>query len=367
MLCFQEDGMSLIAGLRSATIALVALAALACGSTPAPTPASVDVGSGKLQGAGASFPDPFYQKAFYAYNQKYPKVEVNYQAVGSGGGIQQFTKGTVDFGASDVPMNDAEITAAGGADSLVQIPTTLGVVSMAYNLSGVDKLQLDGTTIAGIFLGTIKKWNDPALKSLNSGVSLPSKDITVVHRSDGSGTTYAFTDYLAKQSDDWKTKVGVSKSVQWPAGVGAKGNDGVANGVKQTDGAIGYVELAYVVQTKMSQAYVKTKAGKFLQASVEGATAAAAQAKNVSPTNFSITDQAGDASYPIASFSWVILRKTQTDPQKGRALVYLWAWVTTDGQQYGKDLQYAPLPKSVADLAASTLKTVTLNGSPVLK
>jgi phosphate transport system substrate-binding protein len=346
----------------------VAIVAAACGGasssgTPAPTQ---DVGSGTLTGAGATFPEPFYTKAFYTYSQKYPNVSVNYQAVGSGAGIQQFTNGTVDFGASDVPMTAQEIQTAGGTDKVVQAPTTLGVVAVSYNLAGVQKLQLDGPTLANIFLGTVKRWDDPGIKALNASVSLPSRDITVVHRSDGSGTSYHFTDYLSKVSDTWKTKVGVGKAVQWPAGIGGKGNEGVATAIKQTDGAIGYVELAYVIQTGMQQAALKNKAGKFLQASVSGATAAAAENKNVSPTNFSITDSSGDTSYPIAGFSWVILKKTYTDAAKGKAVTYLFKWLVTDGQQYGKDLQYAPLPKAVQDLAITSLKSVTAGSSPAL-
>lgn len=254
---------------------VAALALAACGgaasSTATPTPAA-DVGSGQLQGAGATFPEPFYTRAFYAYNQQYSQVSVNYQAIGSGGGIQQFTKGTVDFGASDVPMTAAEITAAGGDSTLVQLPAIIGVAAIAYNLSSVSKLQLDSTTLANIYLGTIKKWNDPSIAALNSGVSLPNTDITVVHRSDGSGTSYAFTDYLSKVSTDWQTKVGKGKSVSWPVGVGASGNQGVGQQVKTTDGAIGYVELAYVIQSQLQYAYLKNAAGKYVQASLDGAT-----------------------------------------------------------------------------------------------
>src|SRR5438067_4225304 len=346
-------------------LSLTALAMVAAcgGSNPA---SSVDVGMGSLTGAGATFPEPFYSKAFYMYNQSYPQVSVNYQAVGSGAGIQQFTRGTVDFGASDVPMQESVVEAAGGPESLVQIPTTLGVVAVAYNLPSVSRLQIDGPTLAHIYLGQIKKWNDPALAALNTGVSLPGSAITVVHRSDGSGTTYHFTDYLGKVSEDWKAKVGVSKSVQWPAGIGGKGNDGVAQSVKQTAGAIGYVELAYVAQTGMQQAFVKNRDGKFEQASVAGATAAAAQNHDVSPSNFSITDEPGESSYPIAGFSWVIVRTSISDPQKARAVVFLLKWLVTDGQQYGKDLQYAPLPQSVQQLALANLKHVTSGGASVL-
>ncbi len=336
---------------------------IACGGSPT---SSADVGQGSLTGAGATFPEPFYSKAFYIYTQSNPQVTVNYQAVGSGAGIQQFTKGTIDFGASDVPMQDADIAAAGGPTTLVQIPATLGVVALAYNLPSVTRLQLDGASLAGIYFGQIKRWNDPAIARLNTGANLPSTGITVVHRSDGSGTTYHFTDYLGKVSSEWKSKVGVAKSVQWPAGIGAKGNDGVAQSVKQTQGAIGYVELAYVVQTGMQQAYLKNKSGQFVQASVAGATAAAAQNSAVSPTNFSITDEPGDTSYPIAGFSWIILRTSIQDAQRAKAVAFLFKWLVTDGQQYGRDLQYAPLPGGVQSFALSELKRVSSGGTPVL-
>lgn len=354
--------MRLSAFLRPSVVAVATIVLVACGgsgSNTSSTATPADVGSGNLTGAGATFPEPFYTRAFYAYSQKYSQVSVNYQAIGSGGGIQQFTQGTVDFGASDVPMNPTELQTAGGADTVVQIPTTLADEAIAFNVSGVDKLQLDGTTIANIFLGKIMKWNDPALAALNPGVSLPSKNITVVHRSDGSGTTYCFTDYMSKQSDEWKTRVGIGKSVSWPVGVGASGNQAVANGIQQTDGAIGYVELAYVIQANMKQASVKNKNGKFVQASAQGATDAAAKATGISPTNFSITDAPGDTSYPISTFSWVMLRKTQKDATKGKTVTNLFKWLATDGQIYGKDLQYAALPKAVVDdVSLAGLKTV---------
>jgi phosphate transport system substrate-binding protein len=341
-----------------------AITATACGGTTAPV--AVDTGSGNIQGAGASFPDPFYQKAFYDYHAKYPQVTVNYQPVGSGGGIQQFTKQTVDFGASDVPMTSAQIADAGGPDALVQVPTTLGVISIAYNVPRVDKLQLDGPTLANIFLNKITRWNDPAIVALNSGVTMPNKPITVVVRSDGSGTTYHFADYLAKVSDEFKTKVGVDKLPKWPTGIGNKGNAGVAQAVTSTDGAIGYVELAYVVQAGMKQAYLKNASGKYLQASQAGATAAAAANKDVSPTNFSITNAPGETAYPIAAFSWVMLRTAYTDAPKGRAIAYLFKWLVTDGQADGIALQYAALPIPVQNLALANLKKVKAGGSAVL-
>jgi phosphate transport system substrate-binding protein len=346
-----------------------AMLAAACGgtnNTGGASPSPVDVGSGSLTGAGATFPGPFYLKAFADYSAKYPQVTINYQAVGSGAGIAQFQAKTVDFGASDVPMGSADITKAGGPDTLTQIPTTLGVVSIAFNVSGVNNLNLDGPTLANIFLGHIKNWNDPAIAALNSGTTLPNKAITVVHRSDGSGTTYHFTDYLAKVSDEWKSKVGTAKSVSWPTGVGASGNQAVAQGISSTDGALGYVELAYVVQTGMKQASLKNANGKFVQASVAGATAAAGTNSSVSPTNFSITNAACDACYPIAGFSWVILSTSYTDASKGKAVVYLFKWLVTSGQSDGSDLQYAPLPSAVQQLALTNLKLIKANGTAVL-
>ena len=357
MFSVRPLGRALLVGLT------VTVVAAACGDTGTGTST---VGSGALTGAGATFPAPFYSKAFFTYSQQYPAVTVNYQSVGSGAGIQQFIKGTVDFGASDVPMGSADITAAGGPDTLTQIPATLGVISIAYNLSGVTKLQLDGPTLANIYLGHIKKWNDPALIALNAGINLPSAEIQVVHRSDSSGTSYHFTDYLAKVSDEWKSKVGVAKAVSWPAGIGGSGNQGVAQAVTSTEGAIGYVELAYVVQTNMTQAYLRNKNGKFVQASVPGATSAAAQNTSVSPTNFSITDEPGDDTYPIAGFSWLIVKTSYSDANKGKAVAYLFKWLVTDGQSIGTSLQYAPLPTTVQGLALSNVKLIKAGGQAVL-
>jgi phosphate transport system substrate-binding protein len=367
-----EEGFMFVGriGVRALLVGIAAaMLAAACGSTgsgsASPTP--VDVGSGSLTGTGATFPAPFYNKAFYDYNAQHPQVTVIYNPLGSGAGISQFQKGTVDFGASDVPMGAADIAKVpGGASALVQVPTTLGVISVTYNLPGVSRLQLDGPTIANIYLGHVSKWNDPAITAMNPGVSLPSSAIQVVHRADSSGTSYHFTDYLAKVSDEWKSKVGIGKAVSWPAGIGASQNAGVAQAVTSTPGAIGYVELAYVVQTGMSQAYIKNANGKFVQASVAGATAAAAQNANVSPTNFSITNEPGDTTYPIAGFSWVMLPTSVSDINKGKALVYLFKWLVTDGQSDGTSLQYAALPRPVQDLALTNLKTVQAGGKPVL-
>ena len=346
-----------------------AIVGTACGGsgTAGASPSPVDVGSGSLTGAGSTFDAPLFQKAFYDYSAKYPQVTINYQAVGSGAGIQQFIKNTVDFGATDVPMAAADITSAGGPDTLTQIPVTLGVVSIAFNVHGVSNLNLDADALAAIFLGHITRWNDPAIAALNSGVTLPSTKITVAHRSDGSGTTYIFTDYLAKVSSEWKSKVGTAKSVSWPVGIGGSGNQAVAQTITSTDGAIGYVELAYVVQTGMHQAALKNANGKFVTASVAGATAAAAQNTSISPTNFSITNEPGDTTYPIAGFSWVILRTSYSDVNKGKAVVNLFKWqVTSDGQKEGADLQYAALPAAVSSLALTNLKLVKAGGTAVL-
>jgi phosphate transport system substrate-binding protein len=346
--------------------AAAAMVATACGDTGTPT--TVDVGSGNITGAGATFPKPFYDKAFFDYSAQHPSVTVNYPGGGSGQGISQFQANTVDFGASDVPMNDADITKAGGPSALVQIPTTLGVVAIAYNLPSVAKLNLDGPMLASIYLGTIKNWNDPAIAALNTGTTFPNLAITTVHRADGSGTTYHFTDYLSKVSPQWKDQTkSPSKSISWPVGGGFPGNQGVAQTIQNQNGAIGYVELAYVVTAKMQQAAIKNVAGKFVVATVEGATAAAASNSNVSPTNFSITNAPGDTSYPIAAFSWVILRTSYTEAPKGKAIVYLFKWlVSPAGQKEGADLQYAPLPSAVSNLAATNLQQIKAGGSAVL-
>jgi phosphate transport system substrate-binding protein len=346
---------------------IAAVVAAACGGSPPAASGSADVGQGSLTGAGATFPGPFYLKAFADYSARYPQVTVNYQAVGSGAGIQQFVKKTVDFGASDVPMGSADITSAGGSDALTQIPTTLGVVAIAFNVSGVSSLDLDADTLSGIYLGHITRWNDAKLAALNSGSNLPNKAITVVHRSDGSGTTFHFSDYLSKVSDEWKTKTGSpAKSIKWPTGVGASGNAAVAQAVQSTDGAIGYVELAYVVQNNMKQAALKNASGKFVQASVAGATAAAGTNSSVGPTNFSITNAACDACYPIAGFSWVMLYTSYSDAAKGKAVVNLFKWLVTDGQSDSSDLQYAALPQAVQQLALTNLKTIKAAGTAVL-
>jgi phosphate transport system substrate-binding protein len=329
-----------------------------------PTPPAAE-----LLGAGATFPYPFYSAAFYAYNLKFSQVKVTYNSIGSGGGISALTAKTVNFGASDVPLKDSEAAAMGGRAAVVQIPVTLGTESLAYNLQGVGdgQLKLTPDLIAGIFLGTIKTWNDPALAAINTGVSLPSQPISVVHRSDGSGTTYIFTDYLSNVSADWKSKVGTGKSVAWPTGQGAKGNELVATTIKTTPGAIGYVELAYVLQTHMTQAKLQNANGAFVEPSAAGATAAAATKPNVTPTDFSIVNAAGKDSAPISGYSWAMLYVAQPDQIKGQALVDVLYWlVSPDGQQYATNLNYAKLPDNIAKADIVALKTVTYNGTPLL-
>ena len=343
----------------------VAMLATACGSST-PGSSGANVGKGALTGAGSSFDNPLFSKAFFDYSAQHSDVTVNYQPIGSGAGVQQFIKKTVDFGATDVPMGSTDIASAGGSDAMTQIPITLGVVAIAYNLSGVTSLRLDGDTLAKIYLGQIKKWNDPAIAALNSGANLPNKGINVVFRSDGSGTTYIFTDYLSKVSADFKSSVGVGKSVKFPAGSGAAQTQGVAQAVSTTQGAIGYVELAYAVQTNMHTASMKNADGQFVDPSPAGATAAASQVSGLSASNFSIVNQPGATTYPIAGFSWVVLRTSYDDADKGKAIVYLFKWLATDGQSEGASLQYAPLPSSVQQLALANLKLIKAGGSAVL-
>jgi phosphate transport system substrate-binding protein len=357
---------------------LAGLLLAACGGTStATTTTNTGGGSGptaptppqaSLLGAGATFPKPFFDAAFYAYNQKFSQVTVNYPGGGSGAGIQQLTKKLVDFGASDVPLKTSEASAMGGPDKVVQIASTLGTESLAYNLQGIGdgQLKLTPDTIAGIFLGTIKKWDDPALKADNGGLNLPSQDIRVVHRSDGSGTTYIFTDYLSSVSASWKSQVGVGKSVSWKVGDGASGNAGVATRITQTPGAIGYVELAYVLQTKMTQAALKNADGNFVIPSAAGATAAANQFIGTSPTQFSIVNAPGKDSAPISGYSWIMLYKDQADKTKGTALVDLLYWLVNEGQQYAVNLHYAKLPARMASYDIAVLKDVTSGGSALL-
>jgi phosphate transport system substrate-binding protein len=300
-----------------------------------------------INGAGATFPYPIYSKWFDEYAKVDPSVRFNYQSIGSGGGQKQILAQTVDFGASDGPMSDANLTKAPG--KLLHIPTVAGAVVVTYNLQGDPALKLDGPTLAGIYLGTIKKWNDPKIAALNSGISLPDSDIVVVHRSDGSGTTFIFTDYLSKVSSDWKSKVGNNTSVRWPAGLGGKGNEGVSGQVKQTPDSIGYVELIYAIQNKMKYAELKNSDGAFVKASPDSVTAAMATAQIPDDFRFSITNASGQDSYPIAGATWLLVYAQQKDAAKGKKLVEFLKWSQTKGEEMAKDLDYAPLPESLRE------------------
>jgi phosphate transport system substrate-binding protein len=298
-----------------------------------------------INGAGATFPYPIYSKWFDEYAKVDPSVRFNYQSIGSGGGQKQILAQTVDFGASDGPMSDENLAKAPG--KILHIPTVAGAVVMTYNLPGNPALKLDADTIAGIYLGQIKKWNDPKLAALNSGVKLPDQEIVVVHRSDGSGTTFIFTDYLSKVSSEWKEKVGNNTSVNWPTGIGGKGNEGVAGQVKQTPGAIGYVELIYAIQNKMPYAEVKNAAGHFVKPTIESVTAALATAEIPDDFRFSLTNAPGRDAYPIAGATWLLVYAQQKDAVKGKKLVEFLKWALTKGEAMAKNLDYAPLPESV--------------------
>jgi len=298
-----------------------------------------------INGAGATFPYPIYSKWFDEYAKVDPSVRFNYQSIGSGGGQKQILAQTVDFGASDGPMSDENLAKAPGR--ILHIPTVAGADVVAYNLPGNPPLKLDGDAIAGIFLGQIKKWNDPKIASLNPGVKLPDQEIIVVHRSDGSGTTYIWTDYLSKISSEWKSKVGTNTSVNWPTGIGGKGNEGVAGQIKQTPGALGYVELIYAVQNKIPYAEVKNASGKFVKPSLESITAALGTADIPDDFRFSITNAPGADAYPICGATWLLVYEQQKDATKGKKLVEFLRWAAKDGEKMARDLQYAPLPDSL--------------------
>jgi len=300
-----------------------------------------------LNAAGATFPYPIYSKWFDTYHTAHPNIQINYQSIGSGGGIRQLLAGTVDFGASDGPMSDDQLAQA--KFKILHFPTVLGAVIPTYNVAGVSTgLNFTQKALAGIYLGTITKWNDPEIAKPNPGVKLPGDDIVVVHRSDGSGTSYIFTDFLSKASDDWKNKVGKGTSVNWPVGLGGKGNEGVSGLVKQTPDAIGYVELIYAVQNDIPYGRVQNADGKFVKADLAGVTAAAASVKDL-PEDFrvSITNAPGATSYPISSFTWLLIPAQISDAQKRDAIKDFLRWMLVDGQKYNEGLSYAQLPKSV--------------------
>jgi phosphate transport system substrate-binding protein len=311
-----------------------------------------------INGAGATFPYPIYSKWFDEYHKKFANIQINYQSVGSGAGIKQVTEGTVDFGASDGPMNDDQIKSYTDkhGSGILHFPTVLGAVVPIYNVPGVNSaLNFTPEALAGIFLGRVTKWNDPAIASANSGVNLPANDIVVVHRSDGSGTTYIWTDYLSKVSSDWNTKPGKGASISWPVGLGGKGNEGVSGLVRQTPNSIGYVELIYAVQTKIEYASVKNSSGAFIKADFGSVSAAAAGAAMPDDFRVSITNSSGKAAYPISSFTWLLIPEKFSDSAKRDAMKGFVKWAITDGQSYAENLSYAKLPKEVV---AKELKAI---------
>jgi phosphate transport system substrate-binding protein len=316
------------------------------------------MGQTTLNGAGATFPNPMYSKWFSEYHKIHSDVQVNYQPIGSGGGIRQVTAGTVDFGASDMPMTDKQLQDS--KVKILNIPTVLGAVVPAYNIPGVTgEVKFTPDALAGIFLGKISKWNDKAIASANPGVNFPDKDIIVIHRSDGSGTTFIWTDYLSKVSPEWKSQVGSDTSVKWPIGLGQKGNEGVAGSLRQMPGSIGYVELIYAVQNNIAYGSVRNAAGVFLKASLEGVTAAAASAPKM-PADFrvSITNAPGNDAYPIASFTWLLIPAQSKDAAKGKILADFLSWMVADGQKMTSALAYAPLPDNVAAKVKEAIKQV---------
>src|SRR5438093_1242722 len=335
------------------------LATLACAAALVAGAAAQTV---QINGAGATFPYPIYSKWFSEYNKLHPTVQINYESIGSGGGIRQVSNQTVFFGATDGPMSNDQLLAAPA--KILHFPMVLGADVPVYNIPNVNaELKFTGQVLADIFLGKITKWNDPALAKLNAGVTLPGSDITVVHRSDASGTTYIWVDYLSKVSPAWKSKAGVSTAVNWPVGLGGKGNEGVAGLVTQTPGSIGYVELIYALQNKIAFGSVQNAAGEFVKASVDAVTKAAAAAAATMPADFrvSITNAQGAGAYPISSFTWILMYEDPKDKVAGKAMLDFMRWALTDGQKYCADLGYAPLPASVVMLEQAALDKIKVS------
>ena len=318
---------------------------------------SASAQSTALTGAGASFPFPLYSKWFAEYKKVDGALSINYQSVGSGGGQKQIIEQTVDFGASDGPMTDDSLGKAKGG-KLLHIPTVAGAVVMFFNVEGVTNLKLDGPTIADIYLGKIKKWNDPAITGQNPSIKLPDAEIAVVHRADGSGTSYIFTDYLSSVSPEWKQKVGTNTAVSWPVGLGGKGSEGVTGQVKQTPNSIGYVELLFAIQQKLPYADVKNSAGKYIKASLESVTAALGGAQIPDDFRFSMVNAPGAEAYPISGATWLLVYEQQKDAAKGKKLVEFLKWTAGDGQKFAKDLGYAPLPDALQKRVLERLATI---------
>jgi len=358
----------------AASISLVAMTVslAACGGQPAQDKAATDgatppeAGSEKLAlaqnvgltGAGASFPAPLYQRWFAEFNKKHPKVQINYQSVGSGAGVEQFTKGTVDFGASDTAMKDEEIAKVGDK-GVILLPMAAGSIVLGYNLPGVEGLKLPREVYTDILLGKITKWNDPKIIAANSGLKLPDQNITVVHRSDGSGTTGVFTKHLSAISPEWKSKVGDGKTVQWPTGVGAKGNEGVTAQILQTKGAIGYVEYGYAKNNKLQFAALENKAKKFVVPTDESASQTLAAVELPENLRAFITDPEGEQSYPIVTFTWLLVPKKVADPQKAKAMEAMIEYGLTEGQKISPELGYVPLPKKVVEKVAAAAQSIS--------
>ncbi len=336
--------------------AIFTLATTACNRTEKPKPPQTG-----LNAAGATFPYPMYSKWFSEYHKLHPEIEINYQSIGSGGGIRQVTEGTIDFGASDMPMTDAQLAEAQTKlkTSVLNIPTVLGADVPAYNLPGILEVKFTPEALAGIFLGKITKWNDKAITSVNPGVKFPDKNIIVVHRSDGSGTTFIWTDYLSKVSSEWKSKVGSGTSVQWPVGLGGKGNEQVAGTVRQQEGAIGYIELIYALQNNIAFGSVRNAEGNFVKASLDGVTAAAASVPDMPPDfRVSITNAPGKNAYPISSFTYLLIPEQSKDAAKAKILADFLNWMVTDGQKMTNALSYSPLPDNVAQKVKEAIKQV---------
>ena len=350
-----------------AVLAFFTVAACAGGDSGADSASARSSSNVDLTGAGATFPYPLYSKWFSDYARE-TGVKINYQSIGSGGGVRQISENTVDFGASDGPMSDAELANAKGG-ALLHIPTVLGAVVLTYNLPDVTTpLKFSPDVIADLFLGRITKWNDPRLAALNPGVTLPNRDILIVHRSDGSGTTYVFTDYLATVSEAWRTGPGRGKEIQWPVGLGGKGNEGVAGQVKQTPGTLGYVELAYAKQNNLAIGHIRNKAGNFVAPEIPSITAAAAQAGAGLPADtdyrISIVDAPGAESYPISSFTWLLVYEKQRDAEKGRKLKDFLRWALTKGEEQAAALDYAPLPQPMVEQLLQRIETIDAGATP---
>jgi phosphate transport system substrate-binding protein len=347
------------AGLVAATVAA------ACGGGPPQQSAQGGASPGatgrslQINGAGATFPNPIYSKWFSEYSKLHPDVQVNYQPIGSGGGIRQLTAQTVFFGATDTPMTDQQLEGAPGP--ILHFPTVLGAVVPIFNVEGVANLQFTGQLLADIYLGKVKKWNDAAIARVNPGVSLPATEIAVAHRSDGSGTTFIFLDYLSKVSPEFKSKVGANASVNWPVGVGGKGNEGVAGLVSQTPGALGYVELIYALQNKIRFGSVQNAAGEFITASADAVTRAAAGATVPSDFRVSLTNAPGAGAYPISSFTWLLLYQTPSDTARSKMMVDFMKWALTDGQAFATDLGYAPVPPALVQQELTALGTIKVS------